>query len=565
MLEQRDLLSAGAFDPTFGNAGRVTADYKDLLGPNATASAVAVQGDGKIVVAGTVAPDTWHHYFAVMRLKVDGTPDQTFGLDGRQYFTFSDLLGASLDGATAVTIDSSGRIVVAGTASADGSHGGGIDFAVARLSPNGWFDPTFGLGGRQYFTFSDLLGDNHAYANAVAIDPQGRIVLAGDAGTDPSHGGYGEVFAVGRLNHNGSFDTSFGLGGRQYFTFSDLLGGHYDYGNAVTIDPLGRIVMAGTADEDAAHGNGNVFALARLTTNGWFDTSFGLSGRQYFTFSDLTGSNYDFANAVTIDALGRIVVAGNAGPDDGVFAVGRLNDNGWFDSNFGLGGRQYFTFSDLLGGTKDHANAVAIDTQGRIVVAGTADADANHGGGTVMAVGRLNDDGSFDTNFGLSGRQYVTFSDLTGGNNDTGAAVAIDPRGNVVLAGTADAAFAVTRLVGDDQANLGNVADLTGVGFSLTSLDNGTSHTVVIQMELYNADGTATIWGTWDDQAITGTVQYDADGNIHIIFSWLGANGGLDHTFYGTVSGVAGAYHIDGMVTVLGGGGPGHCVGDETM
>jgi hypothetical protein len=60
--------------------------------------------------------------------------------------------------------------------------------------------------------------------------------------------------------------------------------------------------------------------------------------------------------------------------------------------------------------------------------------------------------------------------------------------------------------------------------------------------------------------SLTGTVQYDADGNIHIVFTWTGGNGGRVHTFYGTTDG----YSLAGMVNVLGGGGPGHCIGYET-
>jgi hypothetical protein len=99
----------------------------------------------------------------------------------------------------------------------------------------------------------------------------------------------------------------------------------------------------------------------------------------------------------------------------------------------------------------------------------------------------------------------------------------------------------------------------------LTSLDNGTTHAVVIQSQADNGDGTATITGSWDGQALTGTVQFDVYGNIHIVFQWGGSHGGPDHTFYGTISGgIIDPYSLDGMVTVLGGG-PGHCVGDQTM
>src|SRR5205814_2943972 len=100
------------------------------------------------------------------------------------------------------------------------------------------------------------------------------------------------------------------------------------------------------------------------------------------------------AGAVAIDAQGRIILAGTADTDSAhgqgtVFAVGRLNDDGYFDLSFGaFAGRTYFYFRDILGGFNDYAKAVAIDAQGRIVVAGTADRDSAHGLGTDFAVGR---------------------------------------------------------------------------------------------------------------------------------------------------------------------------------
>jgi uncharacterized delta-60 repeat protein len=565
MLERRDLMSAGSFDPTFGD-GRAAANFRDLLGGYATASAVAVQADGKVVIAGTVTPTAGNSYFGVVRLKADGTPDQTFGYDGRADFGFSDLLGGTFADANAVAIDAQGRIVVAGIAGRDAAHGGGADFAVGRLTANGYYDESFGsFGGRTYFGFRDILGDTVDEAYAVAIDAQGRIVVAGLAGRDAAHGG-GEDFAVGRLTDNGYFDTSFGFfGGRTYFGFSDLLGGINSYASAVAIDAQGRIVLAGTATRDDAHGGGNDFAVGRLTDNGYFDASFGFyGGRTFFNFRDLLGGTSAAAYAVAIDAQGRIVLAGSATRDAAHgsgrdFAVGRLSDNGYFDESFGAFGRQYFGFRDITGGyIYASAKAVAIDAQGRIVLAGGA-GSSRHGGGDVFAVGRLSDNGFFDESFGsFAGRAYVRFSDLDGGISDSASGMAIDAQGRIVLAGASDFNFLVTRLYGDTQNQLGSVPDLTGVSCSLTSLDNGTTHAVVIQSQADNGDGTATITGIWDGGAMmTGTVQYDADGNIHILFYWT------SHTFYGTLSGDAGAYQLDGMVIVLGGGGPGHCVGSQ--
>jgi uncharacterized delta-60 repeat protein len=581
MLEQRDLLTAGFYDPTFGD-GRATVNFRDLLGSSATASAVAVQPDGKVVIAGSVTSTFGDRYFGVIRLKADGTPDQTFGHDGRQYFGFNDLLGGNDDQANAVAIDAQGRIIVAGKA--NGTTPYSNVFAVARLKADGYFDPSFGaFGGRTYFGFSDILGGHgDADCNSVAIDAHGRIVLAGTAFTNGD--GFSD-FGVGRLNDDGYFDASFGAGaGRTYFGFQDVLGGRYDNAIAVALDSQGRIVVAGNADSDIA-GSLDIagspvydMAVGRLNDNGYFDTSFGaFHGKTYFHFRDILGGINDFADAMAIDAQDRIVVAGSADGDSAHakeidFAVARLNDNGYFDTSFGaFHGRTYFGFRDILGDSYAGATAVAVDTQGRIILAGEA---GGTGFGPLFAVGRLNDNGYFDASFGAgAGRTYTRFRDQTGATNDLDycAAVALDAQGNIVMAGTSSSNitgssyFAVTRLYGDTQNPLGSVSDLTGASFSLTSLEDRTSHGVVIQTQRDNGDGTAFITGMWDSHPLAGTVQYDAKGNIHIFFQFVRFPGGPVETFYGTISGSDGAYQLDGMVVVPGGSGPGHCAGRQIV
>jgi uncharacterized delta-60 repeat protein len=178
MLEQRNLMSAGAFDPTFGNGGRTTIDFQNILGPSAKASAVAVQNDGKVVIAGTVASSSGVESFGVVRLNADGTPDQTFGQQGRTVFDFNNLFSSSNDEASAVAIDAQGRIVVAGTAFDTRS----IDhqpayFAVARLNANGNLDSTFNMittrnsitWGRMTFGFKDVTSPTFWERGAAAL------------------------------------------------------------------------------------------------------------------------------------------------------------------------------------------------------------------------------------------------------------------------------------------------------------------------------------------------------------------------------------------------------------
>jgi hypothetical protein len=109
------------------------------------------------------------------------------------------------------------------------------------------------------------------------------------------------------------------------------------------------------------------------------------------------------------------------------------------------------------------------------------------------------------------------------------------------------------------------MANLQNVAFNMTSLTNGTTHQLLIQTQTDNSSGGATFTGLWDGNKggpgapASGTLTYDASGNIHITFTFG------THSFAGTISGTPGHYHIDGQVTVPGGGGPGHVVGDEAQ
>jgi uncharacterized delta-60 repeat protein len=487
-LERRELMAAGAFDLTFGpsHKGLVAADFADTLpGSTAQASAVTLQKDGHIVLAGTVSTPDGTDCMAVVRLNRDGSYDSTFGSSGRQYLDFSDLLGSTSAHATAVAVDGNGDIVVAGTASA----GDGSNFVVARLTSDGTYDSSFGQGGRQYFTFSDLTGGTVDTATSLVLDAQGDIVVAGSAQTTDD----GSVMAVARLTSDGSFDPSFGIDGRQYLTFSDLTGGSACCANAVAIDSQERIVLAG---QDVGPG-GSSFAAARLNADGSFDASFGIGGRQYFTFSDWTGAGSAEGSAVAIDSQGRIVLAGTATDDltgRSWFALGRLTSSGWFDQGFGLGGREYFTFSDRTGGAGAQASAVTLDEQGHILVAGSAQTSSST---WVGAVARLNDNGSFDTHFGLGGRQVLTDGEVAGSSSLGVAAMALDALGQVVLAGadstSSQSWMAVARLDGDPtraanqlyvgavfQALLHHPVDAAVVTAFSDRLDRGESRSVVV-------------------------------------------------------------------------------------
>jgi uncharacterized delta-60 repeat protein len=293
----------------------------------------------------------------------------------------------------------------------------------------GDLDSSFGLGGKVLTDFGSGSVDT---ANAVAVQPNGKIVAAGVSGT-----GGGEDFALARYNADGSLDSSFGLGGK---VLTDFGSGSVDTANAVAVQPNGKIVAAGIS------GSGGLFdfALVRYNANGSLDPGFGADGKVLTGFG--VGSSIDAANGVALQSNGKIVAAGSHFFTQlgGLlsFALARYNSDGSLDAGFGSGGK-------VLTGVAGAANAVTLRPNGKIVAAGFS--CLNLGGPCLpndFALAGLNDDGSLDAGFGADG---IVVTDL-GGLLDTANAVALEPNGKIVAAGVSDAGgtrdFALVRYTG---------------------------------------------------------------------------------------------------------------------
>jgi len=384
------LLKDGDLDTTFGDDGKVTTNFG---GSGNTGNAVAIQKDGKIVVAGqsnALGPFN----FAIARYNVDGSLDMSFGTGGQVITPFE---GGFASG-EAVTIQKNGKIVVAGFANAN--------FALVRYNTNGSLDVTFGDEGK---VMTDFAGSDNG--NAVALQKDGKIVVAGESDLG---------FSVARYNVDGSLDATFGDGGKVTTAF---VIGINDNGNAVVIQKDGKIVVVGQTGPSES---GIDIALVRYNTDGSLDASFGVGGKVITDF----GSS---GRGVALQKDGKIVVAGISGGD---FILVRYNTDGSLDVNFGVGGSVITDF----GGNSDFARGVMIQKDGKIVVAG----QSNAGGDNDFAVARYNTDGSLDLSFGMEGKVITNF-----GGSDRGFAVALQKDGKIVAAGVANGAtdFAVARYV----------------------------------------------------------------------------------------------------------------------
>lgn len=174
----------GSRDSSFGSDGVAKADVAP--GRASVAYAVAIQKDGKLVAAGTAGDD-----FAVVRFNPDGTLDPTFSGDGTVITDFGDE-----EGCHGVAIQRDGRIVAAGS-----TRGGG--FALACYTPDGRLDRSFGRKGKVTTTFG---GDDQA--SGLALQNDGKIVLVGSSYTTASR------IAMARYERDGRLDRSFGKNGR---------------------------------------------------------------------------------------------------------------------------------------------------------------------------------------------------------------------------------------------------------------------------------------------------------------------------------------------------------------
>ena len=222
------------------------------------------------------------------------------------------------------------------------------------LAADGDLDTTFDTDGK----VTTAIGTSDDNGTAVAIQSDGKIVAAG-----LSLNGTSYDFALARYNTNGTLDTTFDTDGKVVTPF----GSSIDIAYSVAIQADGKIVAAGSYN----NGTDNDFALARYNTNGSLDTTFDTDGKVVTSF----GSGYDVAHSVAIQSDGKIVAAG--GYDNGTdwdFALARYNTNGSLDTTFDTDGKVVTPF----GSGDDEAYGVAIQSNGKIVVAGDGQVDAKH-------------------------------------------------------------------------------------------------------------------------------------------------------------------------------------------
>ena len=271
----------GTLDTSFSGDGKVTTSIGSL---DDFASAIAIQGDGKIVVTGYSNNATTSDDFAVVRYNTDGTPDTTFSGDG----IVTTALGVTNDRSYSIAIQTNGKIVVAGYSNNASTSD---DFAVVRYNTDGTLDTSFSGDGK--VTTALGVSDDRFYS--IGLQSDGKIVAAGSSYDDT-----GSIFdfALVRYNTDGTSDSSFsgdGIVTTSVGASSQIL--------SIALQSDGKIVAAGYSYT----GSGNTdFALVRYNTDGTSDSSFSGDGKVITAISGLE----DSATSVVLQSDGKIVAAG---------------------------------------------------------------------------------------------------------------------------------------------------------------------------------------------------------------------------------------------------------------
>jgi uncharacterized delta-60 repeat protein len=340
----------GLIDTTFGSKGIVTPFFygknqDSLVGndddTNFIGTSVAVLPDNKMLFAGNMGTGSLFNRqtdIVIMRLTADGSIDSSFGDNGGVIADYS-----KSDRVSDIKLQPDGKILVFGTSN---NH-----FNLLRFLHDGTQDNSFGNNGNVWET------SFNAYGNAIALQPDGKIVAAGS---------YENKIILTRYMPDGSRDNEFGNNGKVVSVFETE--NNYSNANDIAIQPDGKIVIAGNTNDFLTY----TLLLARYNPDGSADESFGEAGTSR---PELT---YDvIAERIALDKNNKLIVGGFTigGSTDSKYMLLRLLENGNLDSNFAVDGQQ---FTNMMENSSDISAGLILTSTNKIIVAGTTSNGSNN-------------------------------------------------------------------------------------------------------------------------------------------------------------------------------------------
>ena len=418
-LESRVLFAAGDLDTTFGGDGLVSVGAAGTLIDEA--QAVAVQFDGKVLVAGSASTDnTPGGDFLLARLNTDGSLDSSFGTGGLVRVDFG-----GEDGIEDILIQPNGKIVVGGWTEVL-NQPGTADFALARFNTNGTPDNTFGTNGRVVTDFANSEDRIHA----LAIQSDNKIVAVGRGTVQ------GNQLGVARYTAGGRPDPTFGTSGRGRVNLS--VWGNLATGHSVAIQPDGKIVIGTDASSGGTAGGHVTLGIVRLTRKGAPDTTFGSGAQGPGAVVDDVGTT--FPTGLVLDNTGNIYVGATVHDTAGARAtkVFKYTPTGAKVTAFGTGGAT--TISQ--GGFFAFPVGLTMQDDGKLIVSATSSPTGGSSGEWTVA--RVTQAGALDSSFGTGGK-VTTPGGLQGAAYD----VALAPDDKIVVAGYMNGDMMAARYLGD--------------------------------------------------------------------------------------------------------------------
>ena len=470
--------STGALDTTFDTDGKVTS----TIGTSTDHIwQIGLQSDGKIVTAGYANMPSVGDEFALARYNTNGSLDTTFDTDGKVTTTF----GTSTDWAYGIDIQADGKILANGIT----WNGTNYDIALARYTAAGTLDTTLDTDGKATFP----IGTGSDYGRAVKALTDGRIAIAGYAAAARDD----EAVLIVTTSA-GVLDTSFGDSG----IISSDFGVSFETGRAMVLSPDDRIFIAGNGNS----GLTSDFQLTRFLPDGTPDTSLPPDGITRLP----VGTSTDIAYAIAVQPDGKTLLAGYSFMTNNDFSLIRLNVDGTLDTTFATGGKATLG----IGAGEDIARGIALQPDGKILVAGYS----NNGSNDDFALVRYLPNGTLDTSFGTNG--IVTTA--IGSELDRCLAMTLQPDGKILLAGhtavgTLDD-FAMARY----NAN-GTLDTSFGTGGRVITQVNVSFDDVAYAIQL-QPDGKILLGGSTSNNTDNelAVVRYHSNGSIDTTFGNAG-------------------------------------------
>ena len=392
--------------------------------------------------------------------------------------------------------------------------------SALQISQPGALDLTFGTGGKIFTDRLPGLENLSERAESLVIQPDGKIVVAGSVagqffdGNDPD-------FLVLRYTPTGSLDHDFGTNGVVITSFDTESLGSDDFAKSVVLQPDGKIVVSGYSSVELVDGNffsPPNFAIARYLPNGSLDSSFSADGKAI----DDNPIGEDYAKSLLLQPDGKLLISGGTFYDSyrNNSRLIRYNSDGNLDTGFGINGAVKTFYEGYVAGS------AALQTNGKIVVAGSADL----GGVRSSVLTRHNTNGDVDSGFGTNGAVVTSFL----GANAYLTEVAVQPDGKTLAVGTAE-----TRSKPSDSENYFQAYDFALVRYNpdgTLDLSFGTGGKVItdffgdaelIESVVIQPDGKIVVAGSVqvggeDGFTKTGIVRYNRDGSLDTTFGTQG-------------------------------------------